>query len=80
MNYLSKCHFQGKRNYLDLISRYVDIHATLGNTQESKDTEIVSDMVPGYVTNHGILNSTQLKLLLQVRVVSDMHVMGVHDM
>lgn len=46
----------------------MDIHATIGNTRLTTDMGNLSDIVPGYVTNHGILNSTQLKLVLQVRL------------
>ena len=56
---------QDKRRYLDLISRFVDIHATVGTTQQKKNKGDMS-VVPGYVTNHGILNSTALRSLLAV--------------
>lgn len=57
---------QEKRKYLDIISRYIDIHATIGTTQQKKEKVDIS-VVPGYVTNHGILNSTALQALLAVR-------------
>jgi hypothetical protein len=57
-------HSQEKRAYLDVISRYVDIHATVGTTQQKHAVD--ASVVPGYVTNHGILNSAALHQLLQV--------------
>ena len=59
---------QGKRSYLDVISRYVDIHATIGTTQQKKN-KVDPSVVPGYVINHGILDSTELHKLLQVSML-----------
>ena len=56
---------QGKRKYLDIISSYMDIHATIGTTQPKKK-KVDPSVVPGYVINHGILDSASLQALLSV--------------
>jgi len=53
-----------KRKYLDVISRYLDVHATIGTTQQKKEQLDIS-IVPGFVYNHGILNTSHLQQLLK---------------
>ena len=54
-----------KRAYLDVISRYFDVHATIGNTTQKKQDYDMS-IVPGFVNNHGILRAPDLQALLKV--------------
>lgn len=58
-----------KRAYLDVISRYFDVHATIGNTTQKKQDYDMS-IVPGFVYNHGILRAPDLQALLKVGSVS----------
>ncbi|KAK3726434.1 hypothetical protein QZH41_014938, partial [Actinostola sp. cb2023] len=48
--------WKGKRNYLDTLHKYFELHATV--------TGDVKLNVPGYVINHGILKGGELKKLL----------------
>jgi hypothetical protein len=54
-----------KRVYIDVISRYFDVHATIGNTTQKKQNYDMS-IVPGFVYNHGILRAPDLQALLKV--------------
>ena len=54
-----------KRPYIDVISRYFDVHATIGNTTQKKQDYDMS-IVPGFVYNHGILRAADLQTLLKV--------------
>ena len=54
-----------KRAYIDVISRYFDVHATIGNTTQKKQDYDMS-IVPGFVYNHGILRAADLQALLKV--------------
>ena len=56
---------QDKRGYLDVISRYFDVHATIGDTTQKKQDYDMS-IVPGFVFNHGILKAPDLQALLRV--------------
>ena len=56
---------QDKRTYLDIISRFFDIHATIGSTTQKKQDYNMS-IVPGFVYNHGILKASELQDLLKV--------------
>lgn len=57
--------WQEKHKLIDVISRYVDVHATIGFTQVPEEEIEMTTLVPGFVQNHGILNSSQLQALLQ---------------
>jgi alpha-1,3(6)-mannosylglycoprotein beta-1,6-N-acetyl-glucosaminyltransferase len=50
-----------KDNYLDTISRYLNVHGTV-SFKSPRDDE---SRIPGFVVNHGILNSTALVRLLK---------------
>lgn len=49
------CHLQGKKDYLDVVHKYFDIHGTVDNKAR----------IPSYVTNHGIVKGTQVHSLLR---------------
>ena len=50
---------------MDVISRYFDVHATIGDTTQKKQDFDMS-IVPGFVFNHGILKAPDLQALLRV--------------
>uniref|UniRef100_A0A3Q2EHZ5 alpha-1,6-mannosyl-glycoprotein 6-beta-N-acetylglucosaminyltransferase n=2 Tax=Cyprinodon variegatus TaxID=28743 RepID=A0A3Q2EHZ5_CYPVA len=47
--------WQGKESYLDVIHKYLEIHATVDN----------STLIPNYVINHGIIKGTDVQTLLR---------------
>ena len=57
--------WDGKREYLEVIRKYLDVHATIGTTKKKGDT-LDWNVVPEFVHNHGILGGPQLQQLLQV--------------
>lgn len=48
-------YWQGKKDYLDVVHKYFDIHGTVD----------VSAKLPSYVTNHGIVKGSQVHSLLR---------------
>ena len=63
--YIATLTHQDKRSYLDVISRYFDVHATIGDTTQKKQNFNMS-IIPGFVYNHGILKTPDLQALLWV--------------
>lgn len=56
--------FQGKEEYLSVVKKYVDVHGTV-----FMDNSQSESILPGFVTNHGILSGPELhKLLLESKV------------
>lgn len=51
---------QGKKDYLDVIHKYLELHGTVDN----------SALIPSYVTNHGIVRGTEVHALLRQSKVS----------
>ncbi|XP_048579718.1 alpha-1,6-mannosylglycoprotein 6-beta-N-acetylglucosaminyltransferase A [Nematostella vectensis] len=50
-----------QRSFLDVINKYMEIHATVGGGPESE----IKKWVPSYVINHGVLPSLEVQKLLQ---------------
>ncbi|XP_044174948.1 alpha-1,6-mannosylglycoprotein 6-beta-N-acetylglucosaminyltransferase A-like isoform X1 [Acropora millepora] len=53
-------YLRGRRKYIDVLSKYLEIHATMSNT-----TQIDQTLIPDYVVNHGILKGDDLQKLLR---------------
>ncbi|XP_027878942.1 alpha-1,6-mannosylglycoprotein 6-beta-N-acetylglucosaminyltransferase A-like isoform X1 [Xiphophorus couchianus] len=47
--------WKGKKSYLDVIHKYLDIHGTVDN----------NTLIPNYVINHGIIKGTDVQTLLR---------------
>jgi len=57
-------YLQGRIRYLDILNKYVEIHATIANEKNiSKDA--IKRFVPDYIINHGIMKGSDLKRLLR---------------
>lgn len=46
---------QGKKDYLDIVHKYLDLHGTVVN----------GAAIPNYVTNHGIVKGREVHALLR---------------
>lgn len=46
---------QGKKDYLDVVHKYLDLHGTVDN----------GAAIPNYVTNHGIVKGREVHTLLR---------------
>lgn len=46
---------QGKKDYLDVVHKYLDLHGTVDN----------GAAIPSYVTNHGIVKGREVHTLLR---------------
>ena len=57
--------WKGKSDYLSIIAKYFDVHATIGSTVGKRD-KLDWSLVPSFVHNHGILGGAELQQLLQV--------------
>ena len=57
--------WKGKKDYLSVIAKYFDVHATIGTTV-GKGDNLDWSVVPSFVHNHGILGGDELQQLLQV--------------
>ncbi|XP_020612669.1 alpha-1,6-mannosylglycoprotein 6-beta-N-acetylglucosaminyltransferase A-like [Orbicella faveolata] len=53
-----------RRNYIDTLSKYLEIHGTIGNETEEQQKD-VQDHVPDYVINHGVMKAGDLQQLLR---------------
>lgn len=53
------------KSYLSLINQYTQIHATVGGLPEHK----LSEYIPSFVKNHGVLKSEDLQTLLKESLV-----------
>lgn len=53
-------YLNGRREFVDFLSRYLEIHATITNNTEGFQT-----FVPDYVINHGIMKGGDLQRLLR---------------
>lgn len=57
-------YLRGRRQYLDILNKYLEIHATIADEKNiSKDG--IKKFVPDYVINHGIMKGSDLKKLLR---------------
>ncbi|XP_068704283.1 alpha-1,6-mannosylglycoprotein 6-beta-N-acetylglucosaminyltransferase A-like isoform X2 [Montipora foliosa] len=57
-------YLSGRRPYLDILNKYLEIHATIANERQvSKDA--IAKFVPDYIINHGIMKGGDLKRLLR---------------
>ncbi|XP_068704273.1 alpha-1,6-mannosylglycoprotein 6-beta-N-acetylglucosaminyltransferase A-like [Montipora foliosa] len=57
-------YLNGRRSYLDILNKYLEIHATIANERQvSKDA--IKKFVPDYIINHGIMKGDDLKRLLR---------------
>lgn len=57
-------YLQGRRPYLDVLNKYLEIHGTIAKKKNiSKDA--IKKFVPDYIINHGIMNGSDLKNLLR---------------
>lgn len=58
---------QNRQPYLDLLSRYMEVHATVGTTRQTgrSAAKEMGASIPGFVLNHGILNGSALHDLLK---------------
>lgn len=69
------CNFsKGKEEYLKVISKYVEIHATV-YTESGGDSGL-----PSFVKNHGILSGADLQRLLLESKVSLSIYLSFHEM
>ena len=57
--------WEGKEDYLKVITKYFDVYATIGTTSP-KGGKLDWNVVPHFVHNQGILGGEQLQQLLQV--------------
>jgi len=54
----------GRRNYIDVLHKYLEIHGTIANDTKEKQRN-VQDYVPDYVINHGVMKAGDLQELLR---------------
>lgn len=54
----------GRRGYIDTLSKYLEIHGTIGNETETQQKD-VQDFVPDYVINHGVMKADDYQRLLR---------------
>ena len=59
------CVSQDKKQYLDIINTYTEVHGTVHGTSTVH--------LPSYVQNHGILSGRDLQFLLRETKVSTTH-------
>ncbi|XP_073232226.1 alpha-1,6-mannosylglycoprotein 6-beta-N-acetylglucosaminyltransferase A-like [Porites lutea] len=58
-------YLNGRRKYIDVLSKYLEIHGTIAG----KENEDYKALVPDYVINHGIMNGGDLQKLLRTAKV-----------